>query len=262
MRYTPSMVLSFSKYQGAGNDFVVFDNRDGKITLSTAQIAKLCDRKFGVGADGVILLEVAKDADFRMNYFNSDGSESFCGNGSRAIVAFAAKLGVIKNQCRFQAHDGIHEAEVLKPNWIKVQLSDVKKIQNLKGGYFLDTGCDHFVKMVDELKDYPVFDEGKKLRYDPVFPKGTNVNFAKKVDAHTLAIRTYERGVENETLACGTGAVATAMVASHLGFTPPVKIQTQGGPLEIDFKRVSDHEFTNVFLTGPADLVFKGQIQL
>lgn len=256
------MKLHFYKYQAAGNDFVLIDNREGDQSLAAQQIAFLCDRRFGVGADGVIFVSRDQQADFNIRYFNPDGTQSLCGNGCRSAVDLAARLGLAREQSVFSAYDGDHDAELLPGGLIRIRMSDVNAIDRKLGGYYMDTGSPHFVKFVTGLADYPVFEEGKKLRYDPVFPIGTNANFIEPIDRSTLALRTYERGVEQETLACGTGATASAIAASFEGFTSPVTLKAAGGDLRVDFHQDGNGNFTEIFLTGPATLVFEGDIEL
>jgi len=256
------MKLHFYKYQAAGNDFVLIDNRDGDQTLSAQQIAFLCDRRFGVGADGVIFVSRDQHADFNIRYFNPDGTQSLCGNGCRSAVDLASRLGLARQRSVFSAYDGDHDAELLPGGLIRIRMSDVTEIDRKLGGYYLDTGSPHFVKFVTGLSDYPVFEEGRRLRYDPVFPIGTNANFIERIDDSTLALRTYERGVEQETLACGTGATASAIAASFEGYRSPVTLKAAGGDLRVDFRKDPDGRFTEIFLTGPATLVFEGDIEL
>jgi len=256
------MKLHFYKYQAAGNDFVLIDDRQGDQQLSAEQIASLCDRRFGIGADGVIFVGRDGNADYSIRYFNPDGTQSLCGNGCRSAVNLAARLGLAGQHSVFSAYDGNHDAELMPDGRIRIRMSDVTAIDRLLGGYYMDTGSPHFVKFVSGLAGYPVFEEGRKLRYDPVFPIGTNANFIERVDDNTLALRTYERGVEQETLACGTGATASAIAASFEGYASPVTLIATGGVLRVDFRREPDGRFTDIYLTGPATLVFEGDIEL
>lgn len=254
--------IPFYKYQAAGNDFVILDDRDGRIRLSGGQIARLCNRRFGVGADGLILVGTAPDADFRIDYFNPDGSQSLCGNGCRSGVALAARLGLASGRSMFRAYDGLHDSEILADGDIRIRMSDVSAIDRVYDGWYMDTGSPHFVRRVERIEDYPVTEEGRRLRYDPVFPKGTNANFIQPIGPDTLALRTYERGVEEETLACGTGATASALAVALEGWTSPVVLKARGGDLRVDFRRKDDGSFTDIFLTGPASLVYIGEIEI
>ncbi len=254
------MKLLFSKYQGAGNDFVMIDNRkedfpkDDKVL-----IAKLCDRRFGIGADGLILLENDKDVDFRMVYFNADGKESsMCGNGGRCIVSFAQQLGLIVNETTFSAIDGLHHAEVLEDGRVALGMKDVESIEQVsENEYVLDTGSPHYVLVLDKMpKD--IIKQAHSIRYNDRFSEeGINVNFII-IDRGEVKIRTYERGVEDETLACGTGAVAAAMVATKFSPENRYKINTQGGMLEVSFSS----SLNNVILEGDAVLVFSGSQEI
>ena len=257
-------MYEFFKYQGAGNDFVMFDNRTRIIDGSNNKlIEKLCDRKFGVGADGLMLLQSSSDFDFEMKYYNCDGFEaSMCGNGARCIVAFANKLGIINEKANFIAADGEHEATLLN-NLVSVKMTDIVNIELIDNGYFLNTGVPHYVTFVNNIDAVDVFTEGRKLRFDPKFGKaGANVNFVE-IKNNELAIRTYERGVENETLACGTGIVAAAMafaMKNNLSKTE-VQIKARGGDLSVLLERMLNVKAQNVWLTGPAKMVFNGFIE-
>ena len=261
--------LPFYKYQGAGNDFVMIDNRiPALFDFNTPDlIAHLCHRHFGIGADGIILLENDDVADFKMRYFNADGNEgSMCGNGGRCIVAFANDLNIIKKEGSFKATDGIHLFKVLDNHYNAISLIDVTKIERKPNGYFINTGSPHWVEFVPTLDGFDVYNEGKKIRLDPVFGEGgTNVNFL--VDSENgLEIATFERGVEGETLACGTGVTASA-IAYYLskGWQVDkfeVSIKAKGGLLHVSFRPNHESEFTTfteVWLSGPAKQVFKGE---
>lgn len=256
------MKLHFYKYQAAGNDFVVIDNRGGRISLSADQIFRLCDRRFGVGADGVILVSDDQKADYRVTYFNPDGTQSLCGNGCRSAVELAHRLGLASEHSVFAAYDGDHFADILPDGRIRIKMNDLKYVDRVLDGYYMDTGSPHFVRFVSGLDDYPVFEEGRKIRYDKIFPIGANANFIERIDGQTLALRTYERGVEQETLACGTGATASAIAASMEGYQSPVTLKARGGDLIIDFQSHQDGSFTDIHLTGPASMVFRGVIEL
>ncbi|NBP70679.1 MAG: diaminopimelate epimerase [Cytophagia bacterium] len=257
------MTLKFTKYQATGNDFILIDNREGKIVLSSQQIVHLCDRKFGIGADGLILIEPADSASFNVNYYNSDGSQSLCGNGSRAAVSFAASLTLLKDKTTFTAYDGLHDAELMPSGIVHLRMNDTKNVDTSHEDLFLNTGSPHVIRFVNNVQDYPVFEEGKKVRYSDTYkPGGTNVNFVELQANNTLFVRTYERGVENETLSCGTGVTAAALAASTQGYTSPIKIKTLGGELSVAFKKGAHGDFTDIYLIGPAQRVFEGEIEL
>ncbi len=257
-----AMEFEFFKYQGTGNDFIIFDNRSLQFPKNdTKLIAKLCDRRFGIGADGLILLENDKSSDFRMVYFNSDGLEgSMCGNGGRCLVAFANRLGIIKKDTKFEATDGLHFATI-KNNVVSLKMSDVSEIVPKKNAYYLNTGSPHHVQLVENLDTYKVVKEGKRLRFGVYGEKGSNINFVEQRREDTFSVRTYERGVEDETLSCGTGVTAVALAMSHAGKTQSevVNIVTRGGKLSIRFKKLPKG-FSDVNLEGPAEFVFKGTI--
>lgn len=265
------MKISFYKYQATGNDFVILDNRETQYSFSKNEIERICDRKFGVGADGLMLIEKDKTpSDFNLVYYNSDGSQSLCGNGSRAAVAFASSLGIINGKTIFQAYDGAHEAALLQNGDVRLRMNDVSVIEQKGPDFFIHTGSPHFIRFVDHVSDYPVFEEGRTIRYSEEYkPGGTNVNFVERLGDNTIFVRTYERGVENETLSCGTGVTAAALAASFQGYTSPVQIKTPGGQLSVEFNAPlanpnSGHAgtFTDVFLIGPAKMVFRGELEL
>jgi diaminopimelate epimerase len=259
------MQISFFKYQGTGNDFILIDNRKNEIQLSTEQIAFLCDRRFGIGADGLMLLEIEPGVDFKMVYFNSDGRESsMCGNGGRCITAFAKRLGLFDDKAKFIAVDGLHDA-VLTDGIVSLKMNDVKQIEKGDGFYVLNTGSPHYVKFVDDIRNYKVFEEGRKIRNSERFAaEGINVNFIEKLD-DVLFVRTFERGVEDETFSCGTGVTAAALVAALTGASTgrnSCRIKTLGGDLNVKFDKVLESNFYNIWLEGPAELVFQGIIDL
>ena len=261
------MNLHFYKYQGCGNDFIILDNRSKEIKLSTQQINQLCNRHFGIGADGLMLLEPEQGYDFKMVYYNSDGNESsMCGNGGRCITAFAKQLGVIKESTRFMAIDGEHICELKNNEWT-LKMQDVKSIQQIdKDTFFLNTGSPHIVKWVDDIDTYPVYKEGKKIRYDELFKSGngTNVNFVQ-LKKDKLVVRTYERGVENETLACGTGVTAAALIEAlvhHTSHTNFCDVITLGGSLTVTYQKHDDASFSDIWLKGPAEFIFEGDFAL
>jgi diaminopimelate epimerase len=260
------MQLNFYKYQGTGNDFILIDNRDHSISLSTEQIRFMCDRRFGIGADGLMLLELEPGFDFKMVYFNSDGNQSsMCGNGGRCITAFAHHLGLISGKCRFLAIDGPHEALILENNIISLKMQDVKEVEINGDHYYLNTGSPHYVKTVDDVEHFDVVTEGKKIRYNDRFKEeGTNVNFIEKTD-DGIFVRTYERGVEDETYSCGTGVTAAALVAGLHGMLSTKNschVKTLGGELEVKFDKVLEKNFYNIWLQGPALKVFSGSIDI
>ena len=260
------MKLEFEKYEGAGNDFVIIDNRDRSIELTKQQVSFLCNRHFGIGADGLMLLEPSGKSDFKMVYFNSDGNEStMCGNGGRCIVKFAQKQGVVAaSRTSFEAIDGLHHAEFLDGNLVKLGMNNVSAIERSKEAYFLDTGSPHWVEFVEEdVNQMDLLKRAKAIRYNARFKaEGTNVNYAQ-VSGASLVMRTYERGVENETLACGAGATATAIAAHAHGVLSQnsIALRTPGGELQVSFD-YDGKVYSNVFLTGEATFVFKGEIVL
>lgn len=257
------MNLKFVKYQATGNDFILIDNRRGDIVLSQQQIIQLCDRKFGIGADGLILIESSSTAPFNVNYYNSDGSQSLCGNGSRAAISFAASLALLKDKTSFVAYDGLHDAELLASGEIQLRMNDASLNDSTQDDLFINTGSPHVIRFVSDINNYSVVEEGRKIRYsDHYKPGGTNVNFVELQPNNTLFVRTYERGVENETLSCGTGVTAAALAASIKGYTSPVKIKTLGGELSVAFRQAVPGEFTDIYLIGPAQKVYAGEIIL
>ncbi len=255
------MQIQFFKYHGTGNDFILIDNRKNLFDKENKElIVTLCNRHFGIGADGLILLEDSKKHDFSMKYYNADGMEgSMCGNGGRCIVSFAKYLGIIKDRTNFEAIDGVHHAKI-KDNVISLQMNDVEKVEKHDTHYFLDTGSPHHVTLVKGIESYPVFDKGREIRYAaPYYNVGTNVNFVEKIKKNTFKIRTYERGVEDETLSCGTGVTAVAIAMYEQGKAKKEKItlNTLGGTLKVSFKK-SDDKYHHIVLKGPVKFVFKG----
>ncbi|MCK0131810.1 diaminopimelate epimerase [Flavobacteriaceae bacterium F08102] len=259
------MQIHFSKYQGTGNDFIMIDNRNGKFPKENKSlIAKLCDRKFGIGADGLICLDTSDKHDFTMVYFNADGAEgSMCGNGGRCIVAFARDLNIIKTNTTFDAMDGLHHASIIN-DIVSLKMVDVREVEHHADHLFLNTGSPHHVTFVENLKNYEVVQKGREIRYGaPYFETGSNVNFVEQVNENTFNVRTYERGVEDETLSCGTGVTAVA-IAAHASrktkdFT--INLNTLGGELIVSFS--SDNKsYSAVSLTGKALFVFDGQIDI
>ncbi len=263
------MKLHFTKYHGTGNDFIMVDNRNGIFPASEEIIIHLCDRHFGIGADGFITLETADNFDFRMTYFNADGKEgTMCGNGGRCCLAFALHLGLIRNRATFKSIDGVHQGEILKIAGdqviSKVKLKNVSRIEMINGHYFIDTGSPHYVIFTKNIEQQDVLNEGRKLRYsEPFHPDGTNVDFAQIFDDH-IFVRTYERGVETETLSCGTGVTAS-MLATWLytdGLFKHHHIATMGGSLKVTFKPTAENRFEDIWLEGPAQKVFSGTIEI
>jgi len=260
------MKISFSKYHGAGNDFILIDNRTRSVELSAVQVAQLCNRHFGVGADGLMLLQESDMNDFVMRYFNADGNEaSLCGNGGRCIVSFARHLGIIKNITTFMAVDGRHEAEILSSaenmDIVSLKMNDVGSWEEKGKDMILDTGSPHFVRFIDDVDEIDAVIEGRKIRNSPTYvEKGINVNFVS-TEEDSLKIRTYERGVENETLACGTGAVAVAITSFFNNYKSPVLLNARGGELKVSFDH-DENKFTNIWLEGPATFVFDGEINI
>ena len=255
--------IDFVKYQGTGNDFIIIDDRNEQIQRNqTDLIQKCCDRKFGIGADGLILLRNHPDHDFEMVYFNADGRESsMCGNGGRCIVAFAKRLGIIREKAIFIAIDGLHEARITGEN-VELKMTDVREIEQGENFYCIHTGSPHYIKFVNNIKEIDIYSEGKNIRNSPRFKaEGINVNFVE-VTKNGIEVATYERGVEDETLSCGTGVTAAALAhylqnGYSVGFSIPIK--TKGGNLEVRFQPKGEG-FTDVWLCGPAVAVFEGKI--
>ncbi len=258
------MIIPFNKYHGTGNDFIIIDNRKSIFNPEDSElINRLCHRRFGIGADGLILISSHKEYDFEMKYFNSDGKEgSMCGNGGRCASWFAHKTGIAGNKQRFLTFDGVHEALILK-ELIHLQMNDVSGFKIINDGYFLNTGSPHYVKFVKNVKDLDVFNDGKKLRWSEKFaPAGTNVNFVEVQD-DGIFVRTFERGVEDETLSCGTGVTASAIasvLAKHFN-TNNINVRTLGGNLSVEFK-INKDKITDIWLCGPATFVYDGKIEV
>ena len=260
------MQLEFYKYQGTGNDFVMVDNRSEYFPKENTQlIAHLCDRRFGIGGDGLILLENDPETDFKMVYYNSDGNQSsMCGNGGRCLVAFAKKLQVIQNKTTFIATDGLHHATIGADELVSLQMIDVAEVKVSSDYVFLNTGSPHHVQLVDDLENYNIKENGAAIRYGDLYGKaGSNVNFVNQINENHFAVRTYERGVEDETLSCGTGVTAVAIAMHQLGKTKNniIDLNVEGGKLKVQFDE-DNGNYTNVFLIGPATFVFEGKIEM
>lgn len=253
----------FYKYQGTGNDFVMIDDRQNLIDITDlALVSKLCDRRFGVGADGLILIREHSDYDFEMIYFNADGSQSMCGNGARCAVAFASFLGIISNKTHFLAIDGTHEA-MIENGKVHLKMGNASQVQHSGADHFLNTGSPHHIRFVENASTYPVFEEGKRVRNSEAYlPSGTNVNFVEKITEDQIFVRTYERGVEDETLSCGTGVTAAALAFAGHQPSGNIKINTLGGQLSVRFESNPDGSFKEIWLIGPAEQVYQGKIIL
>jgi len=262
------MHLTFYKYQGTGNDFILIDNRTGRFDSKNEQLVSfLCDRRFGIGADGLMLLENHDKYDFRMRYYNSDGREAtMCGNGGRCIAAFAVHLGIVKTpeHFSFMAVDGLHEAEH-NNDTVSLKMTETGAIETKSDHTFLDTGSPHYVTFVNDNSNIDIVKEGGRIRYSDEFKPigGTNVNFVQQIDDTTIKMRTYERGVEDETLSCGTGAVASAIsTAIRQGHGNNFTVKIPGGELHVKFEMDENNHPHNIWLTGPAKFVFKGEIEI
>ena len=256
------MIIEFYKYQGTGNDFIMIDDRENKFDIvDDALITALCERRMGIGADGLILLREHDTLDFEMIYFNSDGNQSsMCGNGGRCIIAFAHMLEMIDTETTFMAIDGEHKGEIMEDG-ISLKMQDVTKIEGVDDGLVLDTGSPHFIEMVDDLDNLDVNKQGRKIRNSAPFKKeGINVNFV--LDAAELKVRTYERGVEEETLSCGTGVVATALAMHYANCIEEnlISVNTKGGELTVSFEEFNN-TYRNIWLSGEASMVYVGEFE-
>ncbi|RYY84951.1 MAG: diaminopimelate epimerase [Chitinophagaceae bacterium] len=260
------MKHTFYKYQGTGNDFVLFDNRDGSLdSLTREQVRALCDRRFGIGGDGLMLLNRREGYDFEMKYYNSDGRESsMCGNGGRCLVKFAADQGLVQTDYRFLAVDGPHEASIELDGNVALKMADVDRIEHDGNDFVLNTGSPHFVHLTTDVMHKDMVRIGREIRNSPSYMKeGINVNFVEQTEeADEIIVRTYERGVEDETLSCGTGVTAAALVCAHNenGFNR-VEVRTKGGPLAVEYDK-NGNSFTDIWLIGPAQRVFEGIIEI
>jgi diaminopimelate epimerase len=261
------MILKFYKYQGTGNDFILADNRKNEYSsLTPDQIRNICDRRFGIGADGLMLLNEKPGYDFEMKYYNADGKEgSMCGNGGRCMIKFAYQLGIRPEKYKFLAVDGAHEAEIDVDGTVSLKMNDVRTIRKFHSDFIVDTGSPHYIKMVTHVLDMDVFKKGYEIRHSREFEEdGINVNFVEQTEeADKIIVRTFERGVEDETLSCGTGVTAAALVCYHNenGFNE-VEVKTLGGLLIVEFDRVDEDRFENIWLCGPAEKIFEGTIEI
>ena len=258
------MNIEFFKYHGTGNDFIILDNRNHAYNgLTAQQVNFLCDRRFGIGADGLMMLENADGVDFNMRYFNADGNEgSMCGNGGRCLVQFAKDQGIHKSIYHFIATDGPHDAEILNTGLIKLKMQDVKGMKESMEAKILNTGSPHYIQYVEHVDETDVFHLGRSIRYNETFKAdGINVNFVERVN-QGIKIRTYERGVEDETLSCGTGATAAALASAEKDGHQTMRVQVKGGQLNIEFEREDDQTFNNIWLIGPAQFVYSGKISI
>ena len=260
------MKIIFSKYQGTGNDFIIIDNRNNQYdNLSNQEVKLLCDRRFGIGADGLMLLNNQEGFDFEMKYYNADGRESsMCGNGGRCLVKFASDIGIIKSEYKFIAIDGQHRASINTDGTVSLKMNDVSHVKYDHGNYILNTGSPHFVMPSTDVMHMDVVKRGRDIRYNNEFKsEGINVNFVEQSEEPgSIIVRTYERGVEDETFSCGTGVTAAALVSAHNdnGFNR-VEVQTKGGHLSVDFDKLGE-EFRNIWLIGPAEKVFDGSVDI
>jgi diaminopimelate epimerase len=261
------MNMPFSKYQGTGNDFILVDNRANTFSsLSQKEIERICDRRFSIGADGLMMLNNRDGYDFEMKYYNADGNPgSMCGNGGRCIVLFAYNLGMHKSSFRFIASDGEHEAEIeTGANIVNLKMKDVSGFKEVNGDFIVDTGSPHYIKFVTDVMDIDVVKEGTDIRYSEAFAKeGINVNFVEEKKADEIIVRTYERGVEDETFSCGTGVTACAIICHHndVGYND-VMVTTKGGRLDVKYDRKIDNSYTNIWLCGPAVKAFDGKVDV
>jgi diaminopimelate epimerase len=257
-------MITFYKYQGTGNDFILLDNRNNSISLSEEKINQLCNRRMGIGADGLMLLQTKSGFDFEMIYYNADGKiGSMCGNGGRCISQFAKDIGIEKKTLHFLAVDGPHESFFAENGWVHLKMQNVNTVQKSNADFILNTGSPHFIKLVNNVTQVNVFTEGRTIRNNDDFIKeGINVNFVQK-ESDKIIVRTYERGVEDETYSCGTGVTASALVCAHqkLG-KQRIEISTLGGYLAVEFNKISDNTFEDIWLCGPATFVFKGSFEM
>lgn len=260
------MIIPFFKYHGTGNDFVILDNRNNNYDhLTEEDIRKICHRHFGIGADGLMLFQQRVGFDFEMIYFNSDGKPgTMCGNGARCMVQFAADQGIKKFTYKFQAADGIHEAEFDTQGWVRLKMANVYEMREEPGFFMVNTGSPHYVLAVKSVKNTDVTTEGREIRNSAEFAvDGINVNFVERLEVDTISVRTYERGVEEETMSCGTGVTASALAFAHnpKGFNN-VEVVTPGGMLHVEFNKINNTSFEDIWLCGPAEFVYSGEYPL
>lgn len=261
------MKIEFHKYQGAGNDFIFLDNFSGRYDdLTVTQIQLLCDRKFGIGSDGLIKIDKSDAFDFVMDFYNPDGSKSFCGNGARCATRFVINSILRKDEYQFEAIDGLHEAHALGGN-ISLSMRDVQQIETVNNEtYILNTGSPHYVHFVEDVENMDLYEYGRSIRYNARFrDQGINVNIVQVIKPNLLSIRTYERGVENETLACGTGITAAAIAYVHQQKWKgeiTVHLKAKGGDLSVAFYAKEEGGYTSIRLIGPATYVFSGEIDV
>jgi len=259
------MTIKFYKYQGAGNDFIIIDNRFGEFEGNKEKAAiQLCNRKFGIGSDGLIFIENSDSSIFEIDFLNPDGSRSFCGNGSRCAVQFMYDIGGVEKQTTFEAIDGEHSAEITELG-VLIEMNDVKKVDCIDSSYFAETGSPHYVSYFDNIDELDIIEFGHNIRYSNTYKaKGTNVNAVEELGQNHIKVRTYERGVENETLACGTGVTACALSYAILKDleNETIDIDAVGGQLKVSFVKAKNNSFTNIWLEGPAMFVYKGEVNV
>lgn len=260
------MHIQFYKYQGTGNDFVMLDNRNGIYdSVGVNEIKKICDRRFGIGADGLIKINAHPTLTFEMDYYNSDGSKSFCGNGARCTVAFANFLGISTENVDFWAIDGRHSASLTEQK-VALAMNNVSEIHEVASDYLLHTGSPHYIQFVDNVAQVDVYTQGNFIRNQDSYKlEGVNVNFVQVINEQELFVRTYERGVEDETLSCGTGVTAAVLAYGYnigLKDKHTIRVKTLGGELEVVFRIQEQGQFDEIQLLGPAKQVFKGEIDV
>ena len=258
------MQLKFSKYHGTGNDFIMVFNHNDSYCFSQADVKKMCNRRHGIGADGLIIIEKTIDADFKMIYYNSDGLlGSMCGNGGRCAVSFAKVIGLINNQCEFMAYDGLHKGQILENGLVSIEMIDVSKIEEINNKWKIDTGSPHLICFMDNILEINVKHDGAAIRNSSAYiENGINVNFVELIN-NELFTRTYERGVEDETLSCGTGAIASAIAAHESGLinSDRIKVNVLGGQLKVSFSKIGS-KYSDIHLIGPTQFVFNGEIDV